>query len=240
LSLWGDRKVGNRGMEYLSGLTNVEKLHLTGTRVGDAGLEYLKALSKLQELDLRGTEATQAGIQRLWEALSPRCSIMSDFAEPAADQEAIVERAIRKELGLGPDAAISDEQRTSLTRLMLADESDFGDGGMSALSGLPNLQSLHLGGTRVSDVGLAYLSGLTRLFFLNLHSTDITDAGLAHLSGLVNLQTLWLYNTAVSDAGLVHLETLTNLRELSLEDTDVTNGGVRALRKKLPSCAMGS
>ena len=40
------------GLVYLSGLTNLSKLDLTGTRVTDAGLVHLKRLTKLVTLDI--------------------------------------------------------------------------------------------------------------------------------------------------------------------------------------------
>lgn len=81
LSLWGDESVGNEGTQHLSGLANLQKLHLTGTQVSDAGLEGLYSLRDLRELDLRGTKVTKAGIERLSRALSPDCLIMWDVRE---------------------------------------------------------------------------------------------------------------------------------------------------------------
>jgi hypothetical protein len=243
-------------------LPELYELHLYHTDVTRPGIEHLGKMPKLNRLglmkgqlpgdDLKLLRDLRPGIGVLWDSPTaapdqgareqpPRAVALREFTDgELVEQRAILDRAIRKKLGLPPNAPISDEERSNVTSLGLVDEDQFGDAGMSLLPGLPNLQLLNLGGTKVSDTGLAYVAGLTGLFYLNLHSTGISDAGLVHLSGLVNLDTLWLYNTAVSDAGLVHLEKLSKLRQLSLQDTDVTNAGVRALRKKLPNCAMGS
>ena len=38
-------KIGDAGLEYLTGLTQLQVLELVGTNVSDAGLEYLKGLT---------------------------------------------------------------------------------------------------------------------------------------------------------------------------------------------------
>ena len=47
------------------------------------------------------------------------------------------------------------------------------------LKGLPNLKTLDLGSTKVTDAGLAKLKPLANLSTLVLTSTAVTDAGLA-------------------------------------------------------------
>ena len=61
-----------------------------------------------------------------------------------------------------------------------------GDVDLACLAALPNLDTLDLSGTNVSDAGLANLEGLPQLTFLNLDQTKITDAGLQHLKGLIS------------------------------------------------------
>lgn len=46
---------------------------------------------------------------------------------------------------------------------------------------LSNLETLSLGGTKVTDQGLAHLKELTKLQRLTLSDTKVTDAGLEHL-----------------------------------------------------------
>jgi hypothetical protein len=76
---------------------------------------------------------------------------------------------------------------------------------------------------------------VTKLETLSLGGTKVTDAGLEHLQGLANLATLNLENNrGVSDSGLVHLKGLTKLRTLNLGGTKVTDAGVGDLQKALP------
>jgi hypothetical protein len=79
------------------------------------------------------------------------------------------------------------------------------DDDLAHLKGLTGLQTLYLGGTKVTDAGLVHLKGLTGLQTLDLWGTGVTDAGLAHLKGLTRLQSLNLEGTEVKDAGMEHL-----------------------------------
>jgi serine/threonine protein kinase/Leucine-rich repeat (LRR) protein len=104
-----------------------------------------------------------------------------------------------------------------------------GDADLVHLEALPELQTLDLASTRVSDAGLARLQGLKQLRKLVLRQTAIGDAGLAHLSGLSNLRELDLNGARVSDAGLAHLQGLTQLEWLTLRDTAVGDAGLERL-----------
>ncbi len=88
---------------------------------------------------------------------------------------------------------------------------------LSGISGLTNLQSLHLGYTQVSD--LSPLQGLTNLQSLDLHSTPVSD--LSPLQGVTNLQSLDLHSTQVSN--LSPLQGLTKLQSLDLGLTQVSD-----------------
>ena len=105
------------------------------------------------------------------------------------------------------------------------------DAGLEDLKGLTKLQWLNLGHTQVSDAGLEHLQGLTNLQSLFLDDTKVTDAGLEHLKGLTKLQRLNLWQTKVTDAGLEHLKGLTNLQSLGLLGTKVTDAGLERLKR---------
>ena len=49
------------------------------------------------------------------------------------------------------------------------------------LRALPRLQTLNLGGTKVTDAGLLYLKGLGSLETLNIRNTQVTDEGVKML-----------------------------------------------------------
>ena len=52
------------------------------------------------------------------------------------------------------------------------------DGSMQCVSAVPSLQSLVLGGTRVTDVGLVMLTGLPALTHMALSAESVTQTGL--------------------------------------------------------------
>lgn len=104
------------------------------------------------------------------------------------------------------------------------------------LRGLPELKSLILYGTTVTDPELEHLKNLNGLGVLDLDYTQVTDAGLVHLKNLKRLRTLDLQGTKVTDAGLVNLRDLTGLWWLDVGGTRVTRVGVTELQKALPGC----
>ena len=65
----------------------------------------------------------------------------------------------------------------NLTFLDLQDSAGVGDGGAEQLKKLSGIQTLGLGGTKVSDAGLAHLNGLKRLGRLVV-GRGVTDAGI--------------------------------------------------------------
>lgn len=82
----------------------------------------------------------------------------------------------------------------------------------------PDLTSLSLAKTNVSDSDLQFLATLTDLTTLNLVWCErITDDGLAHLKELTGLTTLNLKGCKeITDRGLVHVKKLTDLTTLNL------------------------
>jgi hypothetical protein len=102
----------------------------------------------------------------------------------------------------------------------------FWDDGMQYLTGLPELKSLNLGSTQVTDTGLEHLRGLTQLRQLSVSSTGLTDTGMEHLAGLSQLEWLNLGGTQITDEGLEHLEGLSQLKTLALYDTQITDAGL--------------
>jgi len=94
-----------------------------------------------------------------------------------------------------------------------------------------------LTGYAVDDAALAAarLDRLPDLRSLDLSDSRVTDAGLAGLAALTGLEELVLIgDIGVTDAGLAHLSGLTRLRKLDLHGTRVTPAGVARLRRALP------
>ena len=62
----------------------------------------------------------------------------------------------------------------------------------------PNLESLDLGLTQITDAGLTELLALKNLKSLSLSGPKITDEGLRPMRGMANLKLLRLYKTRVT------------------------------------------
>lgn len=109
-------------------------------------------------------------------------------------------------------------------------QAPFTDDDLAVLKKLPNLGSLTLGATKVTDAGLIHLLEMEQLRELSLFSLKITDTGVMQLKRLVNLQALVLSDTQVTDAGLEHLKAMSNLQYLNLNNLKISNAGLAHLQ----------
>jgi Leucine-rich repeat (LRR) protein len=80
------------------------------------------------------------------------------------------------------------------------------DADLEVLRFFPDLQSLGLSSTKVTDEGLEHLVGLNKLRTLSLAWTDITDRGLVTLAKLPALQNVDLLRTKVTDKSVAELQ----------------------------------
>ena len=60
-----ETNVTDNGLHHLAGLPKLESLTLSGTQISDAGLESLKDLEQIRRLDLSGSAITNGGIRCL-------------------------------------------------------------------------------------------------------------------------------------------------------------------------------
>jgi serine/threonine protein kinase len=114
-------------------------------------------------------------------------------------------------------------------------------GGVSSLqevSGLTRLRELLLKNTRLSDAVFRHLIDLPNLETLGLAGTSLTDDSLK--SAVNRFKTLRVLDlrgvNGITDAGLKHLSQLPNLDHVQLTGTSATAAGVADLRKALPRC----
>ena len=105
-------------------------------------------------------------------------------------------------------STVSDDE---LTHLLLttgqvefgADRTGIGDKSLEHLSQFHQLESLSLGGTKVTNEGVAYLTRLPRLHTLSLIGSPITDAAIPHLKSMQQLRIL--YVSSLSPEGIAEL-----------------------------------
>lgn len=108
----------------------------------------------------------------------------------------------------------------NLTSLNLAD-SDVTDLGMVHLPKFKKLARLSLFYCNITNAGLRYIAELSELEVLNLDSREISDAGLCHLRNLQNLRCLDVFSGRITDSGCAHIA-----RIKSLESLELCGGGV--------------
>jgi internalin A len=130
---------------------------------------------------------------------------------------------------------------------------DASDRELQHLNELPNLESIDLGGCKVTPAGILHLrasrklkrlgladirpplddKGLKRIAFtwpnlelLNLDGCQITDAGLSHVGKLRHLRYLNVSKTRITDKGLKSLARLSRLAILHAKDTNIHDQGM--------------
>ncbi len=176
-----------------------------------------------------------------------RAKINAELSAPIAARAELAEAQTKPDPALGHAGgeAVTHVQPLAPIKSPESESQAF----MADLTRLPQLSSLDLSFTDVTDDGLAHLKELTSLSELDLMHTRITDSGLAHLKGLSNLSCLRLGDgfiaaglrveeslkplfdlPPITDAGLAHLEGLTNLAELDLSGTEMTDAGLVHLK----------
>ncbi len=101
---------------------------------------------------------------------------------------------------------------------------------------VPNLVTVDLSATRITDKSVASLGPATNLRQVRLAETEITDAAIDPLLGIPSLESINFYGTKVTDAGIAKLAALPNLKHLYLWQTAVTPAAIDALKQKLPNC----
>lgn len=99
----------------------------------------------------------------------------------------------------------------------------------------PQLASVDLSATKITDATVAKLAEAKNLKNVRLAETAITDASLDTLSKIQTLESINLFGTKVTNEGVMKLSALPNLKRLYLWQTGVTPETIEELKKKLPN-----
>jgi hypothetical protein len=102
---------------------------------------------------------------------------------------------------------------------------------VDALTAFPQLATLRIRSSRMSDRGLARLPALSQLRTLSI---DAVSANKAPTDKAAKDAASTDTAPKITDAGLAHLRALKNLENLTLKGTQVSDGGVAELQKALP------
>src|SRR6185436_582158 len=104
------------------------------------------------------------------------------------------------------------------------------DGDLSLLGSFPQLRTLDLSLTHITDLGMERLKPLPHVTELNLYYAEfVTDVGVAHLKGWKHLERINLRGTKITDTALEHLSGLATLRSLDAGFSQITSNGIEYL-----------
>ena len=83
----------------------------------------------------------------------------------------------------------------------------------------------------ITDEGLSIIKGSKNLKRLNVRGTKATDTTLEFVSSIPTLESLDIGYAEITDVGIDRLTSLTNLRELTIGGNKLTDAGVHLLRQ---------
>jgi internalin A len=106
------------------------------------------------------------------------------------------------------------------------------DQGMQEIKNLRGITDLNLYFAEyVTDEGVAAIKDWKKLRKLNLHGTKASDTALEHVADITTLESLNVGSTLMTDVGLERLTQLPNLKELSMGGNELGDAGLQALRQ---------
>lgn len=104
---------------------------------------------------------------------------------------------------------------------------------MSKIIKFPKLKNLSLFYCNITNNSLKYISKLLDLEVLNIDNRDITDDGLHHLQNLKNLHTLDIFSGRITDIGCTFIAKIISLQSLELCGGCITDLGCELLSANL-------
>ncbi len=137
-----------------------------------------------------------------------------------------------------PGAIGFESQESSmLTFTAVSMRGSFDDAGFKKLAAVtPQLVTVDLSATKITDAAVAQLASAKSLRLVRLSETGVTDAAIDTLVKLPSLESINLYGTKVTDSGVSKLAALPKLKKLYLWQTAVTPEAIKVLKEKLPDC----
>jgi hypothetical protein len=158
-------------------------------------------------------------------------------ATPVTEEDRTRLKDIDLEEVLGVDAYLPYLSRFPNLETLALSESGVTDDGLRALPVLARLKGIYLYGTSITDEGAAALGRMPTLEVVFVNKTGITDEGVRRLAeSLPRLRVLSLIATTTTDAAVPWLARLPRIQELHLDMTSVSREGLETLRQCLPHC----
>lgn len=234
----GTGDFGDDDLKQLSVLSEVEFLSLAGTSTTSAGLAHLQGMATLKSVDLGTLRFAPTAVESLRKAL-PSAQVL--VREPADVEVALAV------LGAGGRVSVFTERNQllpdikdqrqlpagqfTLRAINLDDVAAIDDGALARLGELPQLQSLFLTNTSVTDAACRQLAGCKSLAELGLSGTRVTGEGLAALTTLPKLSRLYLASLELGELGARRLGEFAGLTHLSLRGVKLNDDDLAALKR---------
>jgi Leucine-rich repeat (LRR) protein len=166
------------GVRQLTGMSNLRKLLLRGTKITDKCGAFLAALKGLESLDLSETRIADDGVRQL-----KPLAVLAYLALNSAN--------------VTDAGTVCLDGMLALESLHL-NRTQVGDATAERIGRLQKLEWLELSSTRISDAGLESLAKAQSLKLLSLVNTSVTGQGVLKLTKLKNLETLDVSMTKVT------------------------------------------
>jgi internalin A len=161
LRLFGN--FSSNGLQYLSNLSNLEKLYLDGIMASDASMPHIAKLKNLTLIDLKYSPIHDKGIAEIGNLKKVKSLCLSGTK--------ITDK------GIDAISGFSHLRLLALERTRISDES------LRSIRGFHKLETLLLDKTNITDDGLKQLYHLEKLNLISLLGTKVTGKGNRSQSG---------------------------------------------------------
>mmetsp|Transcript_20650 Transcript_20650/g.36294 ORF Transcript_20650/g.36294 Transcript_20650/m.36294 type:complete len:854 (-) Transcript_20650:1632-4193(-) len=242
LSLGWCRSISDHGIRVLCSQPgrskNLRVLSLARIGITDDGVGDLGKLQALEELDLNG--CSSLGSSCLGDVLAKliKLKILDVSYCPGILRSSWQGKVNSLKTLECCYSAVRDSHLSRFTDLPALEEINLDscpltDWSMSHLADgvMPNLTSLDLADTDISDHGMVHIAKFKKLKRLSLFYCNLSNSSLRHLSTLTNLEVLNLDSREISDGGLFHLLALQNLKSLDIFSGRITDSGCSFIAK---------
>jgi Leucine-rich repeat (LRR) protein/predicted Ser/Thr protein kinase len=229
--------------DFLKAIPHAETAHLIHPSVDDSVIERLSGHQSLELLQLSNARITVQAIRHL--TTLPQLHTLSiSFAPDYQPATLLTDACIPDLLRIRnltkltiSCSVITDKGLAQLAtgrpqmRSLNLSRSPISDASVNSLAGMPQLQYLRLSDVSVGDGLASVLPRLIHLESVNLSDTRIGDKTMAALGRLPRLQHLWIENTPVTDAGVAMLADLPVLESITLNGTRITDNCLESLAR---------
>jgi len=194
----------------------------------DSGADPAKKLSEFE---------IPAAVQDALKQLAPLAATAGADAQPVGPDENAKSKVAQLSKDFPGALVFESQESPNLTFTAVSLRGNLDDAGFKKIeSVIPQLVTVDLSATKVTDASVALLASAENLRLIRLAETGVTDASLDTLLKLQKLESINLYGTKVTNAGVLKLAGLPNLKRLYLWQTEVTPETVATLKEKLPGC----